>query len=605
MRMHTISNRVGIKVLWSALLLCAMLLLSSAVRAQPAPSVSITAPPAGAVVNDLRRIYGSFERGSGTSAIVRIEVLWKRAADSLIWNGSSWGRALSWQPAGVSFSTRRFSASSGPGTRDLRDGVYYLYAAGVGSNGRRVLSGITVRVDVSGPSVAFQSPQDGQSVLSLSRIVGTAYDKAGVSRVLVGIRRERDARFWNGSSWVAAITLRAASLSGEFVRDTTREWVMNDGPPASQMEPGQYALLAYARDGVGNETAAFAVVTVPQPAPEPTATPTATATPEPTPTATPTAMPTATPTPTPTPLPSRIVFSSNRDHINDFTPAGARKLDIYSMNPDGSDVRRLTFAGTGTHESNEEPALSFDRSRIVFVQEMGFQTQLWLMDFDGRNQRQLTFDTTLKHRVPCWSPTGAQIAFGGSDENDNSAGGIFIYGLLDRSVRQLTIRGSNPSWGSNNRIVFDAIDPQAVGFNQRPAVQRQENRLRPNFVVSGGGDIYVINPHTDASGLTRLTRLTQMGVAQQPSWSPDASRIAFSRTSRFGLSDDGLFTMNADGSEQRRLIDYAHSPVFSPDGQQVAFDRGQIQKISIDGSGFTILTNPEGQNISDEDPDWR
>jgi dipeptidyl aminopeptidase/acylaminoacyl peptidase len=81
------------------------------------------------------------------------------------------------------------------------------------------------------------------------------------------------------------------------------------------------------------------------------------------------------------------------------------------------------------------------------------------------------------------------------------------------------------------------------------------------FQMASGGDIYSVN--ADGSGLTLLTR------GMDPSWSPDGSQIAFARWT----TPWGIYTMNADGSNERLLFssNVARAPVWSPDGSQIAF----------------------------------
>lgn len=514
--------------------------------------------------------YGTFERGSGAGTIVRIEVLWKRAGDGMMWNGTGWGRALSWKPASVAFAAGRFSSSSGPGTRDLRDGVYYLYAAGVSSNGRRVSSGIAVRVDVTGPSVAFQAPREGQSVLSLARIVGTAYDKAGVARVLVGIRREGDAKFWNGTSWVSGSLLREASLSGALTANTTREWVMNDGPPAAQLEPGEYALLAYARDALGNETAAFVRVQVPRP--QPTPTPTATIEP----TATPTPTPTAVPTPTAEPGPGKIAFVSTRDGQTEiyamnidgsnqtrlthtdllglhtqldisrtgreivfaFGARGARYTDgpsyryddnLYLMNARGGELRQLTFdaASLGGY-GYADPQMSPDEQRIVCVRNR----DICVLDRDGGNLRVLTSGDTyyIYRNHPYWSADGRRIVFRELYQENDS--------YYERLI-QIDADGTN-------RQVLQIVDRTLEFLIASPDGQRVAYRQ----YTSGGSEAILAASDLDGSNLVAITSTPQHRLSEAD-WSPDSRALAYS-----AFEDRYPDIFVAEGGTTRRLTDH-------------------------------------------------
>jgi Tol biopolymer transport system component len=98
--------------------------------------------------------------------------------------------------------------------------------------------------------------------------------------------------------------------------------------------------------------------------------------------------------------------------------------------------------------------------------------------------------------------------------------------------------------------------------------------------------------------------------ALHPAWSPDGMKIAFSG-GKYD-SDRGVYLMNADGSDIRRLstvpgtVDF--SPVWSPDGASIAFTAGslcaeQVWVIRADGSGERPILNdpafsPSGQSWS-------
>jgi Tol biopolymer transport system component len=120
---------------------------------------------------------------------------------------------------------------------------------------------------------------------------------------------------------------------------------------------------------------------------------------------------------------------------------------------------------------------------------------------------------------------------------------------------------------------------------------------------SGNFDIYTMS----AQG-TNVKRLTfDPAPERDPAWSPDGKRIAFTR--KKGLTDftGEIYVMNADGSNQRRLVQGGGAPKFSPDGKQIAYHallgKGanvplSLWVINVDGTGKRYITDQGG------DPAW-
>ena len=120
----------------------------------------------------------------------------------------------------------------------------------------------------------------------------------------------------------------------------------------------------------------------------------------------------------------------------DYSPDGSKIVfcagtstfarDIYVVNSDGSDLTRLT-SGDG---NNVYPAFSPNGQKIVFTSNRTGTSQVWLMNADGSDQRQLTFDSQPKDQVPDWSPDGSKIAYladtHGIADMGNSWGDIWV-----------------------------------------------------------------------------------------------------------------------------------------------------------------------------------
>jgi Tol biopolymer transport system component len=132
----------------------------------------------------------------------------------------------------------------------------------------------------------------------------------------------------------------------------------------------------------------------------------------------------------------------------DFSPDGSKIVfcagtstfarDIYVVNSDGSDLARLT-SGVG---NNVYPAFSPNGRKIVFTSNRTGTSQVWLMNADGSNQRQLTFDSQPKDQVPDWSPNGSKIAYladtHGIADMGNSWGDIWVMNANGSHQHQIT-----------------------------------------------------------------------------------------------------------------------------------------------------------------------
>jgi Tol biopolymer transport system component len=132
----------------------------------------------------------------------------------------------------------------------------------------------------------------------------------------------------------------------------------------------------------------------------------------------------------------KIIFESTRNQL----------WHLYSMNPDGSDLRPLTKAGVIGHS----PDCSPDGKRIV-ANDIG--GQIFTINIDGTNQTPIL--TSGKSISPRWSPDGKQIVYV-SGEGSNQ---IYIMNADGSGQTQLTSTGEDniiPVWTIEGQIAFYA-----------------------------------------------------------------------------------------------------------------------------------------------------
>ena len=139
---------------------------------------------------------------------------------------------------------------------------------------------------------------------------------------------------------------------------------------------------------------------------------------------------------------SRILFASTRDN-----PTG----DLYLMNPDGSNVVRLTY---NVASSVGYPAWSHDGTRIAFnCQVQAGNDDICTINLDGTGFARLTTDPA-SDSFPTWSPDGLSIAF-------STTNGIAVMNADGSDVSQLGtgVGGFEPAWSPDgSQIAFVVAD---------------------------------------------------------------------------------------------------------------------------------------------------
>jgi hypothetical protein len=284
------------------------------------------------------------------------------------------------------------------------------------------------------------------------------------------------------------------------------------------------------------------------------------------------------PPPTPTPVPTseftgKLVFQV------------CNGCDIYVINADGTDLRRLT--------DGMDPAWSPDGQKVAFARWRD-PRGIYIIDEDGSNET-LLFDWS-EAKAPAWSPDGSHIVFtrhqaGGREKDTEIFPGWVLpahpwwkLGLVrveDRYFTELLCydHSFSPTWSPDGKVIaydsdyglhLTATDGSIGGQSydrsrdalstdvrdSSPAWSPDGTKIAFGFSQHDHWEIYVMN--ADGSNRVRLTREKLFAPPPpnnvSPAWSPDGRHIAFF-TDRNGKWE--LYVMNADGSNQRPMFETA------------------------------------------------
>jgi Tol biopolymer transport system component len=121
----------------------------------------------------------------------------------------------------------------------------------------------------------------------------------------------------------------------------------------------------------------------------------------------------------------QVTNLGGRATFPDFSPDGSRILFTFAaIGSSDSDLFVIDADGTGLHRLTTTPsndvlgAFSPDGRKIVLTSDRTGVGQVYVMDADGTDQVQLTFDPAFKDQVPDWSPDGTKISYAAGDPGD-------------------------------------------------------------------------------------------------------------------------------------------------------------------------------------------
>ena len=264
------------------------------------------------------------------------------------------------------------------------------------------------------------------------------------------------------------------------------------------------------------------------------------------------------------PTSPKIAYSSWRDG----------NMDIFLMNPDGSEEVRLTH-----HLARDSgPEWSPTGEKILFSSDRDGDPGIWdlyLMDADGSNVRRV-FEKEAARGRATWSPDGKQIAYSRWEQ-----GKFFVYiAPINGKKEERIALGSLPAWSPDGTEI--AFSVGAPGDPKRISMLNVRTR-KHKFFFPPKGPAWV----------------------RHHSWSPEGDRLAFAWYNRVEFRRENahietIYVLNRGSMETQQIVGEAGgaavNPVWSPHGDELLYEQHganiglQIFKIALNGGPPVQLT---------------
>jgi TolB protein len=266
---------------------------------------------------------------------------------------------------------------------------------------------------------------------------------------------------------------------------------------------------------------------------------------------------------------THIYFTSNR----------TGHKEIWGMDPDGGNQRQIT----NFRDISIQPAASPDGGKIAFTSWVHTNPAIFVFSVEPVRDLRFYNQRASVNSSPSFTPDGKQIVYSSSAPNDRCCR-IFIASLDGSGLRPIS----------------------SVGFIDTEPKINPKTGNQIAFVSGRSGPQQVYRMNMDGSDVERLT--PGEGEASNPSWHPGGQIIAYAWTRGYATGNFNIFTMDV---ASRAYTQLTHSegrnenPSWAPDGAHLAFmstrsGPHQIWTMLADGTQARQLTT-QGSN---ETPVW-
>ncbi|QXQ07622.1 amidohydrolase family protein [Sphingosinicellaceae bacterium] len=262
--------------------------------------------------------------------------------------------------------------------------------------------------------------------------------------------------------------------------------------------------------------------------------------------------------------------------------------DIYTMPIAGGMPTRI--AEGLAYE--QQPRFSPDGKRIAFTSDRGGGDNIWIMNIDGSDKRQLTKEDFRLLNQPSWSPDGRFIIAKKHFTTGRSlgTGEVWLYHVSGGGGVQLVKRASEQLQKELGEPIY-APDGKSLYYTRN---------ITPGaifeYAQDSNTDLFDIERYDIGTGEV-TTAVSGVGGSVRPTPSPDGKLIAFVRRER---ARSKLYVKDLASGVERKVYDALDQDVqetwavtgvypnmgWTPDSRSIVFwAGGKIRRVASDGSG--------------------